>query len=235
MTTEVPEQKAPVNYGNSNAAKANAQAITEAEKTERAPVKKIEGVQVIEKKPTLGSRFAKVFAGENLKTIGKGVVVEILLPGARDIVFDMIKEGTHKALYGNTSTRSTIGATVVQNAANRIRTTNYSTMSASPLIVGSQQVGQQALTSQEKAKFDFTRLIFPEHAMALEVLERLNDAIIEFNIVTVADFYDFIGQTGNGFTDQKHGWNAQAFAGAEVRRAHGGGYYLFLPQPREIG
>jgi hypothetical protein len=71
--------------------------------------------------------------------------------------------------------------------------------------------------------------------MALEVVERLGDAINEFGIVTVADFYDFIGQTGNGFTDQKHGWNSQAFQGAEVKRARGGGYYLDLPTPREIG
>lgn len=232
MSTAVPAPKAPTNYGNSNAAKANAEAVAEAEKTERKPAKKIEGIKVVETKPTLGSRFAKVFAGENLKTIGKSVFMEILLPGARDIAFDMVKEGAHKALYGNSSTRS-IGQTVVNNAANRIRTTNYSTMSASP-IVGTQQIGMP-LSSQDKAKFDFSRLVFQEQSMALEVLERLNDAITEFNIVTVADFYDFIGQTGNGFTDQKHGWNAQAFQGAEVRRAHGGGYVLNLPQPREIG
>lgn len=235
MSSAVPGPKvAPTNYqGNSKVAQENAAAVAEAVEVERVPAKKIEGVEVVKAKPTLGSRFATTFGGDNLKTVGKSVFMEVLLPGARDMAFDMVKEFAHKALYGDTGRRTSIGQQVVNGAASRIRTTNYSTMSQSPLV-GSQSVGITTLGAQEKARFDFSNLVFPDKAMAMEVIERMNDAITEFNIVTVADFYDFIGQTGNGFTDQKHGWNSQAFQGAELRSVRGG-FVLNLPTPREIG
>lgn len=232
MSTAVPTP--PVNYsGNSKVAKEQAEAAASAQKPqeERKPMQKIEGVEVVKTKPSLGSRFAATFGGQNLKTVGKTVALEILLPGARDIVFDIVKESAHRMLYGDSVRRpqGSLGQQIVGSTANRIRTTNYSTMSTSPVI------NQQAMTPQQKAQFDFSTLVFADQNMALEVLEKLNDAITEYNVVTVADFYDAIGETGNGFTDQKHGWNRQAFQGAEVRRARGGGYFLFLPAPREIG
>lgn len=234
MSTAIPTP--PVNYsGNSNAAKANAEAAQEP-KEERKKMPKIEGIEVAKVKPSLGSRFAATFGGQNLKTVGKTVALEILLPGARDIVFDIVKESASRMLYGDSVRRTsagTIGQQIVGSTASRIRTTNYSTMSASPVITQQQQGA--LLTPQQKAKFDFSTLVFADQAMALEVLTKLDDAINEFGIVTVADFYDAINEQGNGFTDQTHGWNRQAFTGAEVQRARGGGFVLNLPTPREIG
>lgn len=232
MSTAVPPTAGKVNYGgNSKVAQENAAAVEA--KEERVPREKIEGVTVVETKPTLGSRFAKAFGGENLKTVGKSVILDVLLPGARDIAFDMIKEGAHRALYPGTTSRGTIGQTI---AGSVIRGVNYSSISSgSKPVIGSQSaVGVTQLTAQEKAQFDFSRLVFPQEAMALEVLEKLHDAIQEFNVVPVADFYDFIGQTGNGFTDLKYGWNPQTFQGAHVRRVRGG-FILNLPAPKEIG
>lgn len=139
-------------------------------------------------------------------------------------------------LYGDSVARrplgTTIGQQIVGSTASRIRTTSYNTMSSSPVI---QQQQQTLLTPQQKARFDFSTLVFADQAMALEVLTKLDDAINEFGVVTVADFYDAINEQGNGFTDQTHGWNRQAFQGAEVQRARGGGFVLALPTPREIG
>jgi len=235
MSSAVPAPKVTNYQGNSKVAQENAAAEAEA-KTERVPAKKIEGVSVVKAKKPLGSRIKDSFGGQDAKSVGNFVVMEVLLPGARDILFDIVKESAHRFLYGDGARRNTNSGTSIGGGGSRIRTTNYSTMSASPLV-GSRAVNNapSTLNQQQKALFDFSNLIFPEQDMALEVIERLGDAIDQFGIVTVADFYDFIGQTGNGFTDQKHGWNSQAFMGAEVRRARGGGYYLNLPAPREIG
>lgn len=232
MSTAIPTP--PVNYsGNSNAAKAAAEAVAAEPKEARKSMPKIEGIEVKKVKPSLGSRFAATFGGQNLKTVGKTVALEILLPGARDIVFDIVKESAHRMLYGDAVRRpTTLGQQIVGSTASRIRTTNYSTMSASPVI---SQQQQSLLTPQQKARFDFSTLVFADQAMAVEVLTKLDDAINEFGVVTVADFYDAINEQGNGFTDQTHGWNRQAFQGAEVQRARGGGFILALPTPREIG
>jgi hypothetical protein len=237
MTTAVPAPKVTNYQGNSKVAQENAAAEAEAN-AERVPAKKIEGVSVVKAKKPLGSRIKDSFGGQDAKSVGSFVVMEVLLPGARDILFDIVKESAHRFLYGDGARRNTNGgSSSIVGSGSRIRTTNYSTMSASP-IVGSSRASNNApstLSQRDRNLFDFSNLIFPEQDMALEVIERLGDAIDEFGIVTVADFYDFIGQTGNGFTDQKHGWNTQAFQGAEVKRARGGGYFLSLPTPREIG
>lgn len=237
MTTAVPAPKVTNYQGNSKVAQENAAAIVETD-AERVPAKKIEGVSVVKAKKPLGSRIKDSFGGQDAKSVGNFIVMDVLLPGARDILFDIVKESAQRFLYGDGARRSGGGgsSSSLVGSGSRIRTTNYSTMSASP-IVGSRASNNapSTLSQRDRALFDFSNLIFPEQDMALEVVERLGDAIDEFGIVTVADFYDFIGQTGNGFTDQKHGWNAQAFQGAEVKRARGGGYYLSLPTPREIG
>lgn len=235
MSTAVPAPKVTNYQGNSKVAQENAAAEAEA-KTERVPAKKIEGVSVVKAKKPLGSRIKDSFGGQDAKSVGNFIVMDVLLPGARDILFDIVKESAQRFLYGDGARRSGGGnSSSIVGSGSRIRTTNYSTMSASP-IVGSRATSSPAPISQrDRSLFDFSNLIFAEQDMALEVIERLGDAIDEFGIVTVADFYDFIGQTGNGFTDQKHGWNSQAFQGAEVKRARGGGYFLNLPTPREIG
>jgi hypothetical protein len=236
MSSAAPAPKVTNYQGNSKVAQENAAAIAEGEKAERTPVKKIEGVSVVKAKKPLGSRIKDSFGGQDAKSVGNFVVMEVLLPGARDILFDIVKESAHRFLYGDGARRGNTNSSSIVGSGSRIRTTNYSTMSASP-IVGSRASNNapSTLSQRDRSLFDFSNLIFPEQDMALEVIERLGDAIEEFGIVTVADFYDFIGQTGNGFTDQKHGWNAQAFQGAEVKRARGGGYFLNLPTPREIG
>jgi hypothetical protein len=235
MSSAVPAPKVTNYQGNSKVAQENAAAI-EADQSERVPAKKIEGVSVIKAKKPLGSRIKDSFGGQDAKSVGGFIVKEVLLPGARDILFDIVKESAQRFLYGDGARRGNTNASSMVGNGSRIRTTNYSTMSASP-IVGSRATNSapSAISQRDRSLFDFSNLIFPEQDMALEVVERLGDAIDEFGIVTVADFYDFIGQTGNGFTDQKHGWNSQAFQGAEVKRARGGGYFLNLPTPREIG
>jgi hypothetical protein len=236
MTTAVPAPKVTNYQGNSKVTQENAAAEAEA-KADRVPAKKIEGVSVVKAKKPLGSRIKDSFGGQDAKSVGNFIVMDVLLPGARDILFDIVKESAQRFLYGDGGRRAgNGGSSSMVGSGSRIRTTNYSTMSASPLV-GSRAVNNapSTLSQRDRSLFDFSNLIFPEQDMALEVIERLGDAIDEFGIVTVADFYDFIGQTGNGFTDQKHGWNSQAFQGAEVKRARGGGYFLNLPSPREIG
>jgi hypothetical protein len=230
MSSAVPAPKVTNYQGNSKVAQENA-AVSVSE-PERVPAKKIEGVTVVKTKKPLGSRIKESFGGQDLRTVGKVLAVTVLLPSAKDLMMKLIEEGGHRIIYGDSSRGVSSSSQTIVGSGSRIRTTNYSAMTASP-VVGSRNNGP-AISQSQNPGFDFSQFVFPEQDMALEVLEKLTDAIEEFNIVSVADFYDFIGQTGNGFTDQKYGWNIQAFAGAEVKRARGGGFFLNLPTPRAI-
>lgn len=203
--------------GNSKAAAANA-APDAGANPETPKLKKIDGVVKV-KKP-LGKRIAENFGGENLKVVGKGVLMEVLLPGARDILFDIIKEGAHRSLYGDAPRRSSSGSVL---GGSRIRPTSYGAASRGA-------ARETGLGSSAKRRFDFSELVIEDAAKADEIIMEMETAIEEFGLVTVADFFEAIGETGNGFTDRKFGWDVKAFAGAEPKRVRGG-WILDIPEP----
>ena len=231
MSSAVPGPK--INYaGNSNLDKQIA--AEEASKAEPR-VKKIEGVKVLQSKPTLGAKFRKNFGGANLKAVGMAVLIEVIVPNAKDLLFDVISEGSQRTIYGESGRRrggsigSSIASTIV---GSRTRGTNYSNISTQSRIVGSASTNT-SLSARERQMFDVTHLAFPDKFQATEVIERMSDAISEFGMVTAADFYDLIGEDGNGFTDQKFGWDTRAFAGTKVIKVRDG-WAIDLMPPLEV-
>jgi len=206
--------------GNSKAAAANATAKADAP-AEGPKLKKIEGVVKV-KKP-LGKRIAENFGGENLKVVGKGVLMEVLLPGARDILFDIIKEGAHRSLYGDAPRRSSSGSVL---GGSRIRPTSYGAASRG----AARESSPSTLSANAKRRFDFSDFLIEDAARADEIINELEIAIEEFGLVTVADLFEALGESGNGYTDRNFGWDAKAFDGAEPKRVRGG-WILDIPEP----
>lgn len=196
-----------------------------------ARLQKIEGLSVVKTKPGIGKRIKESFGGQDLKSVGLYLVLEVMVPASRDLLFDLIKEGGHRAIYGDTSRRSSSGTNSILGG-NRIRPTSYSSMSA-PSLSGNRRPGDTNLNPLNRPKFDFDEFVIGNREDAQEVLERMTDAIEEFGVVTVADFYDLMGVSGNGFTDQKMGWDAKGFNGVDVKKVREG-YILELPNPRGI-
>lgn len=235
MSSEVPAPKV-INYqGNS---KVDREVASE-EAVEREPskLKKIEGVNVVKAKPSLGKRIKEGLTGDDAKTVGLYLLTGVFLPKMRDLAFDLIQEGAHRSLYGDgrKASGSTVGNGLV-GTGTRIRQTNYGAPSSRSNIVGSvvqAAAAAPAFSQSERSNFDFSSLVFTDLAKAEEVLERLGAAIDEFNVVPVADFYDAIGVTGTGFTDMKFGWDRRNFSGAGISRVRNG-WVLELPAPREI-
>lgn len=224
--TEAPAPK--INYqGNSNVDKAAASTPAKAE----SRVKKIEGMSVTQKKTGLGKRIKDSFGGQDLKSVGLYLVLEVMVPASRDLLFDLIKEGGHRAIYGDTVRRQpTIGSSIL--GGNRLKQTSYSSISSSPLS-GGRRAGDTNITQRERSQFDFSGLVIADRVLAQEVLERMGDAIEEYGVVTVADFYDLMEISGNGFTDQTFGWDAKAFSTADAKKVRDG-YILDLAEPRAI-
>lgn len=231
MSSAVPGPK--INYaGNSKLDKEIA--AEEAQKKAEPRIKRIEGVNVVESKPTLGSKFRKSFGGQNFKAVAAAVLIDVIVPNAKDLLMDIIIEGGQRSIYGESGRRRTgtsaLASTIV-GGATRIRGTNYSNISTQSRVVGGAQ--PPTMTAQERTQFDFSNLIFPTRDQAEEVLEKMHDAIEEFGTVPVADFYEAIQVTGNGFTDQKFGWDARAFAGSKVAKVREG-WILALTPPLEM-
>ena len=227
MSSAVPGPK--INYqGNSKLDKEIA-----AETKEGPKLKKIEGVTVTELKPTLGRRIRSSFGGNNLKSVGAAVLAEVIIPTAKDLLSNVIDEGSRRMIYGESGSRrggmaSTVASTLVGNAT-RIRSTNYSSISSQTRA----SAPATTLSARERNNFDFSNLAFPERAQVEAIIEAMYDTINEYGMITVAGLYDLLGQSGTGFTDQKFAWDAQAFAGTKPAKIREG-WVLDLPLPLEV-
>jgi hypothetical protein len=231
MSSATPAPK--INYaGNSKLDKEIA--AEEAAKSEPR-LKKFEGVNVVQSKPTLGKRFLKSFGGQNLKAVAVAVLLEVVVPNAKDLLFDIVNEGAQRSIYGENGRRRTsssaLAQTIVGGGVSRMRGTNYNSISNQTRIIAN-AAPAQSISDRERQQFDFSNVIFPTRDHAEEVLETLKSAVEDFGWVPVADLFEALEISGNGFTDRKFGWNAHALSGSKVHKVREG-FILLLEPPVE--
>lgn len=227
----------PINYqGNSKLDREIAAEV--AEPKEERKVRKVEGVTVVKAKKSFGKRIKEgLGGGSDMQSVGSYLLWDVAVPAARDLIFDIIIEGARGSLYGDGRRNSApVGGNrsgiVGSGGGSRIRGTNYNGISRSPVI--SQQQQPVANTRQQRAQFDFSDLILDSRVAAEQVILNMSEAISEYGLVSVAEFYEILQVEGTGFTDQKHGWNAETFQGARVKPTRGGfGFDLPYPSPFE--
>lgn len=190
--------------------------------------KKIEQVvkgEVARRKKPLGKRFAETFVQGEAQGVWSFVVLDVLLPAAKDMVADAFSQGIERMLFGevrSTSRRtgSRPGSTQYggHTAYNR-----YSTSS-------SRRDEPRQISRRSRSTHDFDEIIIPTRVEAEEVIDRMFEIISRYEQVTVAELYELVGVTGN-YTDDKWGWTD--LRGANVSRIRNG-YLLDLPRPEPL-
>ena len=58
--------------------------------------------------------------------------------------------------------------------------------------------------SRTRTGYDYDDIILESRGEAEDVLERMDELIATYQVVSVADFYDLVGVSGN-YTDNKYG------------------------------
>jgi hypothetical protein len=232
MSSAVPNP--PVNYQGNSKVDREIAAEQEPQKEERK-VRKVEGVTVVKAKKSIGKRLKEgLGGGSDMQSVGSYLLWDVAIPAARDLVFDIIIEGARGSLYGDgrrSASSSPIGSNrsgiVGSSNTSRARTTNYNAISKGSTVA----TRSGDVIGNTRDQFDFSEWVIADRAKAEEIIESLAEAIDDFGLVSVAEFYELLQVDGNGFTDQKHGWNAEVFKGARARPVRGG-FMLDLPQPR---
>ena len=80
--------------------------------------------------------------------------------------------------------------------------------------------------SRTRTGYDYDDIILESRGEAEDVLERMDELIATYQVVSVADFYDLVGVSGN-YTDNKYGWTD--IRNASVIRVRDG-YMIKLPK-----
>jgi hypothetical protein len=184
-------------------------------KERKRPEKVIDG-EVTRRKQGLASRVARTFISEDVDSVAHYLVMEVLVPAAKNMISDAFSQGIERILFGDSRPRSSparSGGYSTYTSYNRARDDR-------PPFPGRQ------LSRQQRTVHDFNDIILSSRGEAEDVLDSLRELISQYDTATVADLYDLVGISSE-FTDDKWGWSDLRSASVRAIR---GGYLLNLPR-----
>lgn len=189
-------------------------------KTRSEPPKKVERVtenEAIQRKKPLSRKIAETFTGEDAKSAGMYILMDVLIPAAKNMISDAVSQGVERMLFGESRPRS---------SSSRSSYTSY----GKAYSTSSSRNEPRTLSRRARATHDFGEIVLASRPEAEEVLDRLQGIIDQYDFATVSDLYELVGITGS-FTDNKYGWGD--LRGANVRYVRDG-YLLDLPPTSPI-
>lgn len=190
-------------------------------------VEKVVTVEVIHKKKPIGRQFKEIFFGGDFKSATRYVAADVLLPALRNLVFDTWTKAAERVIYG-------------ESVANRRRASEYR-----PYVQYNNPISRpysrptpythlpdqpRRYIPTERHKNDGDQLVITNKREAELVVERLMDIIDKYDVASVADLYDLIGDQSTP-VDNKWGWTS--LNQVEIRQTRDG-YLIDLPQAEPI-
>lgn len=180
--------------------------------------------EVIRKKKSFRKRFSGSFIAGDAKSATRYVVLDVLLPMARDTVVEVVSSGIERLVYGDSRRyRGISSAHPTPYDRSPYGQVNYTRFSTPNRMSSS----QRALSRQARARHDFDEIILESRAEAESVLDGLYEVVSRYDVASVADLYQLLGLAAS-HTDHKWGWTN--IRGAGVSRGRDG-YLLDLPDP----
>lgn len=173
------------------------------------PEKKVEKVvsgSVKSKKKNSLQKITNVFVPEDVDDVKSYIFEDIVVPAVKDIILDAVRAflGVNGTSRGRSSTSSKVSYRKYYDDRDR----------------------RDTAPARTRTGYDYDDIILETRGEAEDVLERMEELIDMYQLVSVADFYDLVGVSGN-YTDNKYGWtNVRNASVVRVRD----GYMIKLPK-----
>lgn len=207
---------------NSQKAKARAEAPPVKPGAEQPRLKQVATAETARRKRRIGSRLRETFFGGDARSAADHMVLEVIVPGIRDMMFDAMETGLQRMIYGE-SRRGRRSSTPTYSNLGHVAYNRMSQPSA--------RQSDQALSRKSRSKMDFQDLILQSRSEAEDVIDSMFDVLSRFEVISVADLYELTG-VQSSHTDNKWGWTS--LQGARPRKLRDGGYLLDLPDPEPL-
>lgn len=177
---------------------------------EPIPEKKVEKVisgSAKSKKKSGLQKITNVFVPEDVEDVKSYIFEDIVVPAIKDIILDAVKAvlGVNGSSRGKGSTASKVSYRKYYDDRER---RDYSGV------------------TRTRSGYEYDDVIIENRGEAEDVLSRMDELISTYGLVSVADFYDLVGISGN-YTDNKYGWTD--IRSASVVRVRDG-YMIKLPK-----
>lgn len=179
--------------------------------------KKIEKVatgKVKTKKKSGANKFSDVFVTEDISSVKDYILYEVLLPAAKKTLSEIVSNGIDMLLYGETKSKS-------KSRGNKVSYSKY---------YDDREDDYRRSSRRRAVGYDYEDVILESRREAEEVLNRMEDLIDSYGVVSVADLYDLVGISGK-YTDNKYGWTNLRDADIERTRD---GYLLVFPRVKPL-
>jgi hypothetical protein len=180
--------------------------------SEKKVEKTIKGKAKVKKKSE-AKKFADVFISEDIQNVKSYIVLDVLIPAVKKAISDIVSTGIDMILYGGESAKankSTSSRISYRSYYDNPRNNDRNIRNSSRTLSG----------------YSYDDVILDNRSEVDEVLERMDELIATYGIVSVADLYDLVGITCN-YTDNKYGWtNIKNASVVRVRE----GYLLKMPK-----
>lgn len=169
------------------------------------------------KKKTKTSKLAEAFISEDATNVKSYIVSDVLIPAAKKLISDIVKDGIEMILYGGTGH---------SKRTNGLRTDYVSYNRFADKRDDRRLIGESRVTSG----YSYDDVILETRGEAEEVIDAMNDIIDVYGMVSIADLYELVGVTGQ-FTDNNYGWTNIRTA-EPVRTPDG--YIIKLPRAKSL-
>lgn len=156
-------------------------------------------------------KFADVFIQEDAEKVKSYILMDVLVPAVKKAISDIVTNGIDMILYGDAGTAKKSGG------ASKVSYRSY---------YDKREERRDRSYSQTRAGYQYDDIVLDNRGEAEEVLSRMDELVSTYGLVSVADFYDLVGVTGN-YTDNKYGWTD--IRSASVVRVRDG-YKVKLPK-----
>lgn len=193
--------------------------------TKEITEKKVEKVitgNVKRQKPGLGKKFSEVFLAEDMNEVKDHIFWDVIVPSIKNGISDILIN-TVQSIFGGGPSRS---------SGNTSRF-NYSNVSNSSAFKNYVRPDDRRLIADEKrsSSLNYDDIVFNSRGEAEEVLTSMDDLISVYNVASVSDFFDLVGEPSD-YTMEKYGW--KNLKSAQVERVRGGGYAIRFPRAMPI-
>ena len=183
---------------------------------EQQTEKKVEAVvksKVQGKKKSELRKFKDVFISEDIANVKDYVIFDVMIPALRDAVVDTLVNAVYMIFTGESKKSKDSSP----SAAQRVR---YSRM---------YDQGNDRSRDAKRTPYDYDEIIFDTKMDAESVLQRMDELIELYGLVSVGDFYELAGYKDGTYLDNKYGWVGNDLRSATVIRTRIG-WQIKLPR-----
>ena len=173
-------------------------------------IKKVISGSVTKKKPSIGKKLFDAFISNDIDDIGDYILNDIIVPNIKYAISDGVDSllGVKKSKSSKSGTYTSYGGYYNKKDSSR----------------------ERIKKERGSTRYKYDEIIIDTRAEATEVLEYLRSILREYDVVSVADFYETVGAPSN-YTDNKYGWTN--LDDVKIQRDRNG-YIIDFPRVEEI-